>query len=62
MIDPYEPKLGLSPVRLNVQIVIQTHDDRTHFSLQGLSGEPHLVTGAGEFEIRAGIAPHRVPP
>ncbi len=55
MIDPYEPKLGLSPVRLNVQIVIFTHDDPTHFSLQGLSGEPHVVTGAGEFEIK-GVA------
>jgi len=52
MIDPYEPKLGLSPVRLNVQIVIFTHDDPTHFSLQGLSGEPHVVSGAGEFEIK----------
>jgi L-ascorbate metabolism protein UlaG (beta-lactamase superfamily) len=55
MIDPYEPKLGLSPVRLNVQIVIFSHDDPTHFSLQGLSGDPHLVTGAGEFEIK-GVA------
>jgi L-ascorbate metabolism protein UlaG (beta-lactamase superfamily) len=55
MIDPYEPKLGLSPVRLNVQIVIFSHDDSTHFSLQGLSGDPHLVTGAGEFEIK-GVA------
>jgi L-ascorbate metabolism protein UlaG (beta-lactamase superfamily) len=53
MIDPYEPKLGLSPVRLNVQIVIFSHEDSTHFSLQGLAGEPHVVTGAGEFEIRA---------
>jgi L-ascorbate metabolism protein UlaG (beta-lactamase superfamily) len=55
MIDPYEPKLGLSPVRLNVQIVIFTHEDPTHFSLQGLAGEPHIVTGAGEFEIK-GVA------
>jgi L-ascorbate metabolism protein UlaG (beta-lactamase superfamily) len=55
MIDPYEPKLGLSPVRLNVQIVLFSHDDPTHFSLQGLSGEPHIVTGAGEFEIK-GVA------
>jgi L-ascorbate metabolism protein UlaG (beta-lactamase superfamily) len=53
MIDPYEPKLGLSPVRLNVQIVIFTHEDPTHFSLQGLSGDPHQVMGAGEFEIKA---------
>ena len=55
MIDPYEPKLGLSPVRLNVQIVIFTHEDPTHFSLQGLSGDPHSVSGAGEFEIK-GVA------
>src|SRR5256886_5881689 len=53
MIDPYEPKLGLAPVRLNVQIVIFTHEDPTHFSLQELAGDPHLVTGAGEFEIKA---------
>src|SRR3989442_13099665 len=53
MIDPYEPKLGLSPVRLNVQIVIFTHEDPTHFSLQGLAGEPHILTRAGEFEIKA---------
>ena len=53
MIDPYEPKLGLAPVRLNVQIVIFTHEDPTHFSMQGLSGDPHIVTGAGEFEIKA---------
>src|SRR2546425_11394114 len=54
MIDPYEPKLGLAPVRLNVQIVIFTHEDPTHFSMQGLAGGPHVVTGAGEFEIKAG--------
>src|SRR5438309_8580539 len=53
MIDPYEHKLGLYPVRLNVQVVIFTHEDPTHFSLQGLAGDPHIVTGAGEFEIRA---------
>ena len=55
MIDPYEPKLGLSPVRLNVQIVIETHADPTHFSLHGLGTDHHLVTGAGEFEIK-GVA------
>src|SRR5207247_7956193 len=55
MIDPYEPKLGLSPVRLNVQIVVLTHEDPTHFSLQGLAGDPHVDTGAGEREI-TGVA------
>jgi L-ascorbate metabolism protein UlaG (beta-lactamase superfamily) len=55
MIDPYEPKLGLSPVRLSVPIVIFTHEDSTHSSLQGISGDPHIVTGAGEFEIK-GVA------
>jgi L-ascorbate metabolism protein UlaG (beta-lactamase superfamily) len=52
MIDPYEPKLGLAPVRLNVQIVALTHEDPTHFSTQGLGSDYHLVTGAGEFEIK----------
>ena len=52
LIDPYEPKLGLAPVRLSVQIVAFTHEDPTHFSMQGLSGDPHRVDGAGEFEIK----------
>ena len=52
LIDPYEPKLGLAPARLTVQVVALTHEDPTHFSQQGLSGHYHLVTGAGEFEIK----------
>jgi L-ascorbate metabolism protein UlaG (beta-lactamase superfamily) len=52
MIDPYDPKLGLAPVRLTVQIVAFTHEDATHFSMQGLSGDPYQVIGAGEFEIK----------
>ena len=55
LIDPYEPKLGLAPVRLSVPIVIRTHDDPTHFSFQGLGSDFRLVTGAGEFEIK-GVA------
>jgi L-ascorbate metabolism protein UlaG (beta-lactamase superfamily) len=55
LIDPYEPKLGLAPVRLSIPIVITTHDDPTHFSFQGLGSDFHLVTGAGEFEIK-GVA------
>lgn len=53
MIDPYEPKLGLSPVRVNVHIVVLTHEDPTHTSLQGLGSDFRQVTGAGEFEIKA---------
>src|SRR5207253_2797780 len=52
LIDPYDPKLGLAPVRLTVQIVAFTHDDPTHFSTQGLSGDYHVVNGAGEYEIK----------
>lgn len=59
LIDPYDPKLGLSPVRLNVQVVALTHEDPTHFSMQGLGSEYHLVSGAGEFEIQ-GIALHGI--
>lgn len=61
LIDPYDPKLGLAPVRLSVSIVVMTHDDSTHFSLQGL-GNPsdyQLVKGAGEFELK-GVALHGI--
>ncbi len=59
LIDPYDPKLGLSPVRLNVQVVALTHEDPTHFSMQGLGNDYHQVSGAGEFEIQ-GIALHGI--
>jgi L-ascorbate metabolism protein UlaG (beta-lactamase superfamily) len=59
LIDPYDPKLGLSPVRLNVQVVVLSHEDPTHFSMQGLGNDYHQVSGAGEFEIQ-GIALHGI--
>src|ERR1700737_447587 len=59
LIDPYEPKLGLAPVRLNVQIVILTHEDPTHFSMQGLGSDYNSISGAGELEIK-GIAMHGI--
>jgi L-ascorbate metabolism protein UlaG (beta-lactamase superfamily) len=59
LIDPYEPKLGLAPVRLSISILVLTHEDRTHFSTQGLGSDYRTVTGAGEFEIR-GVALHGV--
>jgi L-ascorbate metabolism protein UlaG (beta-lactamase superfamily) len=59
LIDPYEPKLGLAPVRLTVPIVAITHDDRTHTSMQGLGNDFHLVNGAGEWEIK-GVSLHGI--
>src|SRR5436309_5369038 len=62
MIDPYEPKLGLSPVRLNVQIVVLTHEDPTHFSLQGLAGDPHVVPAPAGSRTKAAGRTERRPP
>ena len=59
LIDPYEPKLGLAPVRLSVAIVVMTHDDPSHFSVQGLGSDYQLVKGAGEFELK-GVALHGI--
>ena len=55
LVDPYDPKLGLAPLRLSVAIVALTHEDWSHFSLQGLGPDVRSVTGAGEFEIK-GVA------
>jgi L-ascorbate metabolism protein UlaG (beta-lactamase superfamily) len=59
LIDPYDPKLGLAPVRLNVSIVVLTHDDSSHFSFQGLGNDYQPVKGAGEFELK-GVALHGI--
>jgi len=59
LIDPYDPKLGLAAMRLSVAIVARTHDEPTHFSLQGLGSDYYLVASAGEFEVR-GVALHGI--
>ena len=49
--DPYPPDLGYSLGKLTAQIVTVSHQHPSHSYVQGVGGEPKLVTGPGEYEI-----------
>jgi len=49
--DPYPPELGYSLGKPTAHIVTVSHQHPGHSYVQGISGEPRLVTGPGEYEI-----------
>ena len=49
--DPYSPNLGYSLGKPTAGIVTVSHQHVGHSYVQGIGGEPRLVTGPGEYEI-----------
>ena len=49
--DPYPPDLGYSLGKPTAGIVTVSHQHPSHAYVQGVGGEPRLVTGPGEYEI-----------
>ena len=49
--DPYSPDLGYSLDKPNANVLTVSHQHAGHSYTQGISGEPRLVTGPGEYEI-----------
>jgi len=49
--DPYSPSLGYSLGKPTARIVTVSHQHEGHSYVQGVGGEPRLVTGPGEYEI-----------
>jgi len=52
--DPYSPVLGYSLGKPTAGIVTVSHQHPGHSYVEGIGGEPRLVTGPGEYEI-AGV-------
>ena len=51
MTDPYPPDLGYSLDKPTADIVTVSHQHPSHSYVQGVGGEPKLVTRPGEYEI-----------
>ncbi len=49
--DPYSPDLGYSLGKPTARIVTVSHQHPGHSYVQGISGEPKVVSGPGEYEI-----------
>ena len=49
--DPFSPQLGLSLGKISAPIVTISHDHSGHNFAAGVSGNPRVVRGPGEYEI-----------
>ncbi|MFC2047346.1 MBL fold metallo-hydrolase [Chloroflexota bacterium] len=49
--DPYPPDLGYSLGKPTADIVTVSHYHQGHSYVEGVGGEPKLITGPGEYEI-----------
>jgi L-ascorbate metabolism protein UlaG (beta-lactamase superfamily) len=50
--DPYEKAIGLSLPRPRADVVTISHNHQGHDYAEGVRGEPKVVNGPGEYEIR----------
>lgn len=49
--DPFSAKLGLGTLKLKADVVTISHDAAGHNNQAAVSGQQHLLTGPGEYEI-----------
>jgi L-ascorbate metabolism protein UlaG (beta-lactamase superfamily) len=50
--DPPDPKSGHAIPRTEAQLVTMSHDDPAHSSMRSVAGEPVVLSGPGEYEVR----------
>jgi len=52
VIDPYEEKIGLKLPELTADLVAVTHDHFDHNNVKAISGDPFVINGPGEYEVK----------
>ena len=50
--DPFDKSIGLNPPRGNADVVTVSHDHYDHNNVKTISGNPFVVNGPGEYEIK----------
>jgi L-ascorbate metabolism protein UlaG (beta-lactamase superfamily) len=50
--DPYGDDIGYSLPRLRADIVTVTHDHPDHANVKAIKGNPQVISGPGEYEIK----------
>ncbi len=51
-IDPFSPEIGLRPPSSPADIVLVTHDHQDHNNIKAVAGQPLIISGPGEYEIK----------
>jgi L-ascorbate metabolism protein UlaG (beta-lactamase superfamily) len=52
VIDPYDEATGLKLPNLSADIVLVTHNHHDHNNVKGVKGEPFVIEGPGEYEVK----------
>ena len=52
VIDPFSEEIGLRVPKLEADIVLVTHNHYDHNNVKAVSGNPFLISGPGEYEIK----------
>jgi L-ascorbate metabolism protein UlaG (beta-lactamase superfamily) len=50
--DPYGDDIGYSLPRIRADVVTVTHDHPDHATVKGIKGNPQVIYGPGEYEIK----------
>jgi L-ascorbate metabolism protein UlaG (beta-lactamase superfamily) len=50
--DPFDKSIGLIPPHGNADIVTVSHDHNDHNNIKAISGNPFIINGPGEYEIK----------
>lgn len=52
ILDPFNKSIGLTPPKIEADLVLVTHDHSDHNNLSTIKGAPFVVDGPGEYEYR----------
>jgi L-ascorbate metabolism protein UlaG (beta-lactamase superfamily) len=51
IIDPFDKKIGLTPPKLEAQMVLVTHEHYDHNNVGVIKGSPFIIDSPGEYEV-----------
>ncbi|MFH1643500.1 MAG: MBL fold metallo-hydrolase [Patescibacteria group bacterium] len=52
IIDPFDKEIGLKAIKAEADIVLVSHDHEDHNNVKAVSGNPFIINGPGEYEIK----------
>ncbi len=52
IIDPFDEKIGLKLPNLSADVLLVTHNHHDHNNIKGVKGEPFIIDGPGEYEVK----------
>jgi len=55
VIDPYDDSIGLKALKLQADVLLISHDHRDHNNTKAVSGNPLIINGPGEYDVKEAI-------